>query len=54
MKHLRAAAVCYAVLYGLDAYWFHGWFFTKIQEVGLLKPREPCARQAIRISVVTA
>jgi hypothetical protein len=28
MKSVRATAVCIAALYGLDAIWFGGWYFT--------------------------
>jgi hypothetical protein len=28
MKAVRAAAICIAVLYGLDAIWFDGRYFT--------------------------
>jgi hypothetical protein len=28
MKCLGAAAVCIAVLYGVDVFWFDGWYFA--------------------------
>ena len=28
MKHLTAAIVCITVLYGVDALFFGGWYFT--------------------------
>ena len=28
MKHLTAAILCIAVLYGLDAVFFGGWYFS--------------------------
>ncbi len=32
MKHLTAAAVCIAFLYGVDAIWFNGWYFEAINQ----------------------
>jgi hypothetical protein len=28
MKQLVAAAACFAILYGVDAIWFGGWYFA--------------------------
>jgi hypothetical protein len=33
MKHLTAALVCVAVLYGIDAAWFDGWYFGALNKV---------------------
>jgi len=30
MKHLTAAIVCIAVLYGLDALFYDGWYFSNV------------------------
>jgi hypothetical protein len=33
MKCLGATAVCLAVVYGIDAIWFHGWYFASLNYV---------------------
>ena len=30
MRHLSSLAICGAVLYGIDAIWFNGWYFAAI------------------------
>jgi hypothetical protein len=33
MTQLKAFIICCAVLYGLDAFLFHGWYTTAIRDV---------------------